>query len=101
MKTIIESKTEYKNPLVVVSETNPENPEDCFICGSPCELTASLVSLVDCGGAIHHHEDLDVAEFDGEYVGCYAVGSGCARKLAKSIKDLGLNPSDYIERGAK
>ena len=101
MKTEILKNNEYKNPLVAVTDTTPESPDDCFICGSPCEMTASAVSLVDCGGAIHHHEDLDVAEFDGEYVGCYAVGSGCARKLAKSIKDLGLNPSDYIERGAK
>jgi len=98
MKTEILKNNEYKNPLVAVTDTTPESPNDCFICGSPCEMTASAVSLVDCGGAIHHHADTAIADCDDEYVGCYQVGGGCEQKLAKSIRVLGLNPDDYIWR---
>ena len=92
-------RKELKNPYIDMGDMEGEAENDCVLCGKPSNKVHHRYSLhiVDGGGRIGGRGDEELIEMnDSGDMYWFSLGSSCAKKLEKAIKDLGLNPSSYI-----
>lgn len=87
---------EFKNTAYLAPEFNAGDPapfhegihkdgaERCVVCGRKVGKKSYLVEVID-GGDIREQDGTEADTEDAGYMGCWPVGSECAKKFAPNI----------------
>lgn len=77
----------------------PVGEAGCVMCGRP--LNSAHWGMVFVDGSTDTAAALDdEASFEDDpgFMGCFPIGSECARKIRKAVRAAGLNPDQYVFR---
>jgi len=89
------------SPLLKVVDQDPDAPEHCILCGKGIHTKSiDWVRCVDGHDHIAHKDDHNHLETDIDAIAYdmffFPIGSVCINKIKNEVKELGMDPNDYI-----
>jgi len=85
-KNIVWSNVEFKagDPAPFHPDIHKDSESRCCVCGRKTKENSLYMEVVD-GGNIREQDGTEADIYDPGYMGCWSIGSECAKKFAPNI----------------